>query len=358
MSQSLTITPAGAVGVNTTNPRSQLEVSAEPGSFNKGVIAATGDINELDETAGLIVVLPATPAKETARIAMLDSQRAPLGAIQTRRELAGASTAIVSKRADGQMRQALTVDQRGYLGIDKPTPVEKVDVNGTGVTRIRANSDWNAGLRLAIKDQDQWSVATVEVPLGGTFGGVSRDFQIYHEPTGRNALYIKEGSLGISTAGSVSTSGNVAPNNDNAYFLGSQEQRWKSVFATNGTIQTSDARLKRGVENLGYGLREVMRLRPVTFKWKATDDARTHLGQIAQEVEPIIPEAIEKGATPDAPLGMNYTSVVPVLIKAVQEQQAEIARRDAQINLLQQQLADLAARLKAIEQTLPQTARQ
>jgi hypothetical protein len=360
MRQALTVTPLGFCGVNTPNPTSLLEARADAGSINKAIFTATGDIDELDATAGQIVVLPATPAKETAGIAMLDSQRAPLSAIQTRRDSTsrGAALAINTMRNDGQMRQALTVDQRGYLGIDKPTPREKVDVNGMGVTRMRVNSDWNAGMRLAIKDQDQWSVATVEVPLGGTASGVSRDFQIYHELTGRNALYIKQGSLSIATGGGVSTNGNVSPVSDNAYFLGSQSQRWSAVFAANGTIQTSDARLKQGVENLGYGLREVMRLRPVTFKWKETDDARTHLGLIAQEVEPIIPEAIEKGATPDAPLGMNYTSVVPVLIKAVQEQQAEIARRDAQINALRQQLADLAARLKAIEQTLPQATRQ
>jgi len=62
-----------------------------------------------------------------------------------------------------------------------------------------------------------------------------------------------------------------------------------------------DARLKQGIMNLGYGLSDVMRLRPVTYKWKEGGDARTHLGLIAQEVEQIIPEAIEKGITQDAP---------------------------------------------------------
>ncbi|HKQ76993.1 MAG TPA: tail fiber domain-containing protein [Blastocatellia bacterium] len=242
----------------------------------------------------------------------------------------------------------------GNIGIGTASPIEKLHINGTGVVRTRINSDLNAGVRLAIKNQNQWSVATVEVPFGGTVSGVSRDFQIYHEPTGRNALYIHDGSLGISTAGGLTTGGNVSPSSNNAYFLGTQVQRWVTVFTTNGIVQTSDARLKREINNLGYGLREVMRLRPVTFKWK--EDAKTHLGLIAQEVEPIIPEAIERGASPEAPLGMNYTNIVPVLIKAVQEQQSEIAQRDAQINALQQQLADLAARLKAIEQTLPKTA--
>src|SRR4030095_3260997 len=98
----------------------------------------------------------------------------------------------------------------------------------------------------------------------------------------------RQGSLDISTGGSISTSGNVSPINDNAYFLGTQVQRWRMLFTTNGVSQTSDVRLKQGIKRLGYGLQEVMRLRPVSFKWKGGNDARTFLGLIAQEVEPIL----------------------------------------------------------------------
>jgi len=60
-------------------------------------------------------------------------------------------------------------------------------------------------------------------------------------------------------------------------------------------IQISDARLKKGITNLRYGVSQVMQLLPVTFQWKDGSDKRTNLGLLAQEVERVMPEMIEKG---------------------------------------------------------------
>jgi hypothetical protein len=86
---------------------------------------------------------------------------------------------------------------------------------------------------------------------------------------------------------------------------------------------------------------------------------------IAQEVEKIIPEAVERDKNPANPLGMNYTSLVPVLIKAVQEQQTAITEKAAAVAALQtenaalkEQNAALEARVAAIELALQQLLRQ
>lgn len=140
----------------------------------------------------------------------------------------------------------------------------------------------------------------------------------------------------------VSPAGDVTPGQDGSQSLGTAPKRWSAVFATNGTIQTSDARLKKSVTNLGYGLQQVMQLRPVSFQWNDRNDGRTNLGLIAQEVDKVIPEAVERNADPAIPLGLNYSSLVPVLIKAVQEQQALVQAQQAMI-------ADLQARLATLE---------
>ena len=143
----------------------------------------------------------------------------------------------------------------------------------------------------------------------------------------------------------ITETGTVQPGANGTQNLGSASLRWAAVFAANGTIQTSDARLKTAVAGIGYGLREVLQLRPVRFQWKDAQPGRFHLGLIAQEAEQVIPELVERSDDPAAPLGMSYTSLTPVLIKAIQEQQALLDQVLPDLAALKQQVADLQAAL-------------
>ena len=143
----------------------------------------------------------------------------------------------------------------------------------------------------------------------------------------------------------ITETGIVQPGANGTQNLGSASLRWAAVFAANGTIQTSDARLKTAVAGVGYGLREVLQLRPVRFQWKDAQPGRFHLGLIAQEAEQVIPELVERSDDPAAPLGMSYTSLTPVLIKAIQEQQAVLDQVLPDLAALKQQVADLQAAL-------------
>lgn len=128
--------------------------------------------------------------------------------------------------------------------------------------------------------------------------------------------------------------------------LGSSTNRWASVWAVNGTIQTSDISLKEKISPLTYGLKEIMQLKPVSFKWKQEQistfkipnaNKETKLGFIAQDLQKVIPEVVEttewkeyeenKGVLVKeemARYGVSYSEVIPVLIKAIQEQQLQI----------------------------------
>ena len=66
-----------------------------------------------------------------------------------------------------------------------------------------------------------------------------------------------------------------------------------------------------------------MHLRPVTYHWKnKKQDQRQMVGFIAQEVEPLYPEAVGMG--PNGMKTLAYADLVVPLVKAVQQQQAEI----------------------------------
>ena len=95
------------------------------------------------------------------------------------------------------------------------------------------------------------------------------------------------------------------------------------MYAANGTIQTSDLRLKTNIQPLKYGLKEVMNMQPVSYNWKTDPTSNGKIGLIAQEVRSVVPEVVV-GDEQKENLGMNYAELVPVLINAIKEQQKEI----------------------------------
>jgi hypothetical protein len=82
---------------------------------------------------------------------------------------------------------------------------------------------------------------------------------------------------------------------------------------------TSDSTKKFNIKNLDYGLKAVMKLRPVRYKWKS--DSTNTIGFIAQEVKKVVPEVV---SGEEGNMSMSYNNLVAVLAKAIQEQQAEI----------------------------------
>ena len=142
----------------------------------------------------------------------------------------------------------------------------------------------------------------------------------------------------IDQTGNTRFEGDAYPRTSNLFSLGRSGNTWSEVWANDGSINTSDRRLKQDIRPIDYGLTHVMDLEPVSFRWISRPEAGVRLGLIAQEVAEVIPEVVRGSETGDQYLGLNYSELVPVLIKAIQEQQAIIESQD-------QRLAAIEARL-------------
>lgn len=115
------------------------------------------------------------------------------------------------------------------------------------------------------------------------------------------------------------------------------------VFATI-SYTSSDARLKKDIKDLKYGMGDVLKLRPVTFKWKERSDGSTQIGLIAQEVQNVVPEVVTTaGRDGSETLAVNYPGLVPVMIKALQDQQKVIEGLEGRIATLENARAPIAA---------------
>ena len=140
----------------------------------------------------------------------------------------------------------------------------------------------------------------------------------------------------------IDAEGDLLPASSGDYSLGSLDLRWAELWLEGEIHQLSDERYKEKISALTYGLEEIRALRPVTFAWRRDPAQESHYGFIAQEVREVLPEVVTGDDGETGTLSMNYGELVPVLVKAVQEQQQEI---DTQA----QQIADLEARLAALE---------
>jgi hypothetical protein len=103
-------------------------------------------------------------------------------------------------------------------------------------------------------------------------------------------------------------------------------------------VTTSDERLKENIVGIGYGLQQISALRPVSFEW-INGDGKTNLGFIAQEVETVIPEAVttldeSMSKSIDNQKMLDKDTLIPVLVKAIQEQQALITQLQADVAAL------------------------
>ena len=157
----------------------------------------------------------------------------------------------------------------------------------------------------------------------------------------------------------IENAGATRPGADNAYSCGTSSFRWSAIYAANGTIQTSDARLKTDIADSNLGLDFINALRPVSYRWvvggqqvapdrdaPADEEGnpasrtvprpglRTHYGLIAQEVKAAL-DAAGHGdfggyiktdvADPESEQGLRYDQFIAPLIRAVQDLTARVA---------------------------------
>ena len=220
------------------------------------------------------------------------------------------------------------INGSGNVGMGTTAPTQKLDVNGSISI---ANSVYI----------DATNTKTGAKTPGVIFGGPGSGEAISSKRSSGTDQYgldfytssnlrmsvTQNGNVGIGTntpGYMLTVAGVVAPTADNAYSLGGGTgNRWTAVYATNGTIQTSDRRLKTNIKNLNYGLKEVLAMQPVSYNWKDKSQPGNKIGLIAQDVKKIVPEVVT-GDEAKEKLGMNYAELVPVLINAIKEQQKQI----------------------------------
>lgn len=154
-------------------------------------------------------------------------------------------------------------------------------------------------------------------------------------------LVVGDGQLDIVSGNCQNRSNALRLTDGGNMTIGNDLTAGGSVFAQD-FITTSDRRLKTNIESLGDSILPTLAdLRPVRFQFKASTgyDPRPQIGFIAQEMQAAFPSLVHE--RDDGTLALAYPKLTAVLVKGMQEQQAQIDRQQAAIDSLSREVRSL-----------------
>jgi hypothetical protein len=191
--------------------------------------------------------------------------------------------------------------------------IERMRINSSGNVAIGATSLGNASARAAIVNA----------------GGGSIVMQI--QRSGENASYIGSDNADIFS---------VWDSTPTKRFAVTSAGSCQNTTGSYGTI--SDAKLKENIVDATPKLEKLMQLQVKNYAFKTSPEFK-QIGFIAQELKQVFPSLIEE--TPDqdengektgeVTLGVKTTVLIPILVKAIQEQQAIITDLKNRIETLE-----------------------
>jgi hypothetical protein len=120
-------------------------------------------------------------------------------------------------------------------------------------------------------------------------------------------------------------------------------------------IQASSARYKRDIHNMSGASGKLMKLRPVTFRYKEDPSGTLQYGLVAEEVARVYPELVTYGDD-GKPISVANHLLPAMLLNELQKQVRENQRKDAQIDALQKQVESLQKETARIDRLAARVA--
>jgi len=282
----------------------------------------------------------------------------------------GAATDIPTSALDingaltqrGMAAPALSPTGQGRIYFDSSSNTFKVSQNGSGYVDLFGAGGGN------ILNNGNTAGASITI-------GTNDAFDLHFETGGTTKMTAtSSGNVGVGTTSpeakldvvdtSTTTSAIIVPRAGN--FTGTEVNgmiRYNTTstlfeFRQNGSwvnyTTVSDGRLKTNVVPVVNGLDIVNRLNPVFYDWdrnnpKASSFTDKHqVGFIAQEVETVLPEVVNRGE--DSYRSVEYGQIVSVAVAAIKELYARVIKQDQKNETQDRELASVKSENATIKQ--------
>ena len=311
---------SGNVGIGTASPDQKLHV-AHAGRLGLRVEATTTDIAE--------VLL-----KNTTETWGIKNEGGNL---------------VIADESTGIM--ATVLKDSGKVGIGTASPPQKFSVSNAGADNIVMSENSSASIQMFMQ-------ATASTGDIGTMtnhptrilqnntermridsGGTVLMGQTTNPATATLVLKVSTGSANGVNAQITSNTGTSYPwsnyNASGTYVGGISCTSSATAFPT-----SSDVRLKKDIKDAPSAIEKIKAARVVSHEWKEEDTAPVEFGFVAQELIKVVPQAVIEGKDKEdggieIPWGVDYSKLVPLLVKTVQEQQTVIESLEARIAKLE-----------------------
>jgi hypothetical protein len=225
----------------------------------------------------------------------------------------GRTTVYLANTSSALLGFGVGGTEAGYIGAFGSA----VEIAAAGASRALVLTT-NGNERARIDSSGRFLIAKTSVANETTTDG----FIYYPNASGSGStLYVTNGGTG--TAMAVSTQ---ADTQAIIFFRSGSNVGNISVTTTSTAYNTSsDARLKENVSDADDAASLIDAIQVRKFDWKA-DGSHQPYGMVAQELLTVAPEAVSVPADPDDMMGVDYSKLVPMLVKEIQSLRARVAQ--------------------------------
>lgn len=212
-----------------------------------------------------------------------------------------------------------------------------------GYEALYSNTTGSNNIALGYEALLQNTAGTNNIAIGyfasyNVYGASTNNIEIGSQGAYTDTNTIRIGTSGTQTSFFVAGVSGVQTGDNDAVPV---------LIDTNGQLGTvsSSRRFKEDIQDMGVASRDLMRLRPVTFRYKkpfADGSQPMQYGLIAEEVAEVYPDLVARSADGQIET-VKYQLLDPMLLNEVQRQQAQIRELEGRLNKIESVLLQTTA---------------
>jgi hypothetical protein len=309
-SEKMRLDSSGNLGIGTTSPGAKLEV-------------ASGNVL-LSNTQSYAIK---TAAGATCAVVTLTSGNVL--------ELGGGG-ATDSIQFWNQGLERMRLDSSGNLGIGTSSPSERLSVNGNinlvGNGFLYSFNGGSSGQVRAGLQCDGTNQIVVFATATNERARINASGHLLLNQTSAGLVNSNSFSLEASNGYAVWNHPSSAASGSFFHYFGHNAGTIGSITQSGTTAvlynTTSDRRLKTNIVDAPEAAALIDGIKVRSFDW-ISDGSHQRYGMVAQELAAVAPEAVHQPADPDEMMAVDYSKLVPMLIKEIQSLRARVAALEA-----------------------------